>query len=54
MRFPEMQAGEKIPELNEYIEENLIAIEEKLAGMPTDQNKSWGELNALFLRCLEL
>lgn len=49
MNTPELGEGKRIDVINEYLDASIIEIEELLKEYPSDETKSWDELNAIFL-----
>ena len=49
MNTPELGEGKRIDVINEYLDASIIEIEELLKEYPSDEPKTWGELNAIFL-----
>ena len=49
MNTPELGEGKRIDVINEYLDASIIEIEELLKEYPSDEPKSWDELNAIFL-----
>lgn len=49
MQTPEMGTGNRIDEINNYIEDNLAQIENRIADLPKDSPPSWDTLNEIFL-----
>lgn len=49
MSSPEIARGEKIVELNEWIDAEIKNIEAKLAKLPAEKKPDWQELDELFL-----
>jgi predicted nucleotidyltransferase len=52
-RTPELGEGPRIAALNDFIEAELPALEERISKMPHAGKASWEGLNALFLQALE-
>ncbi|MCI7768011.1 MAG: nucleotidyltransferase domain-containing protein [Oscillospiraceae bacterium] len=52
MESPELGSGRRIDVLNDYIEEQLAVIEERLAALPDSEPCGWGELNEAFLNII--
>jgi len=46
---PEKAYGNRIPELDRYIEKNREYVKKYLDGMPDDRNYSWKKLNDIFM-----
>ena len=46
---PELGEGKRIDVINEYLDASIMEIEELLKEYPSDDLKSWDELNAIFL-----
>ncbi len=51
---PETGEGAKIPELNRYIEENIVSLKREISQLPPQKKKPWDGLNQLFLQSLEI
>lgn len=49
----ELGEGAKIPQLNQYIEENLQALQHNIIQMECEASKDWDRLNQLFLQALK-
>ena len=49
MNTPELGEGKRIDVINEYLDSSIVEIEELLKEYPSDEPKSWNELNAIFL-----
>lgn len=49
---PEITEGKKITAINNYLDENIIQIEEIIKTLPDRHGKSWQTLNELFLKLL--
>ena len=52
MNTPELGEGKRIGVINDYLEASILEIEELLKEYPSDDPKSWDELNSIFLRNL--
>ena len=55
MNTPEFGEGKRIDVINNYLDASIEEIEEFLKKYPSDDPKSWDELNTIFLqnlRCL--
>ena len=52
MNTPELGEGKRIDLLNEYIDVSIAEIEELLNEYPSDEHKSWDEINNIFLQNL--
>ena len=52
--LPESGMGEKIPELNRWIDENMEKLKQQADALPNDKNKDWNALNQVFLKCLQI
>ena len=53
MNTPELGEGKRIDVINEYLDASILEIEELLKEYPSDDLKSWDELNAIFLDNLQ-
>ncbi|MDL2220104.1 nucleotidyltransferase domain-containing protein [Eubacteriales bacterium OttesenSCG-928-N14] len=53
MQTPELGEGKRIDELNDYIENNLVALKAAIDTLPSAHQADWGKLNALFLAVIE-
>lgn len=49
---PEIAEGKRFDKVNEYIEKNIVEIEEIINNMPSSHEQSWDELNKIFLSIL--
>jgi predicted nucleotidyltransferase len=49
---PEMGTGQRIDELNEYIDSSILRLKETIAALPSDNKAGWERLNSLFLKTL--
>lgn len=49
----EMDEGKRLDRLNEYIDQNIKEIENKIKFLPSPQDNGWEELNSVFLSCLD-
>lgn len=52
MNTPELGEGKRIGVINDYLDASILEIEELLKEYPSDDPKSWDELNSIFLRNL--
>lgn len=52
MNTPELGEGKRIGVINDYLDASILDIEELLKEYPSDDPKSWDELNSIFLRNL--
>lgn len=52
MQTSELGLGKRLDVLNEYINNSIVEIEEILKTYPLDKQKTWEELNAIFLNNL--
>ena len=52
MNTPELGEGKRIELLNNYLDASIEEIEKSLEEYPSNDPKSWDELNALFLQNL--
>lgn len=52
MKTPEVGVGKRIDKLNDYIEKNIIEIDEILNSLPKIQKATWEELNNIFVTLL--
>jgi predicted nucleotidyltransferase len=50
--IPEFGVGQRIDELNEYIDSSLVSLKEAIDALPPDNKAGWERLNALFLKTL--
>ncbi len=53
MNAPEMKDIPRVSELNDYLDSSIPEIRAVIASMPDERERSWDELNALFLQTLE-
>lgn len=53
MNTPELGEGKRIGVINDYLDASIAEIEELLKEYPSDDAKSWDELNSIFLRNLK-
>ena len=53
MNTPELGEGKRIDVINNYLDASIEEIEELLKEYPSDDPKSWDELNSIFLRNLK-
>ena len=51
---PETATGKHIPELDRYIEKNIIDIRKYADGMTDDRKNNWSEINEIFLKFLDI
>lgn len=49
---PELGEGRRIDELNAYLDANIESIAAAVAAMPEEHERSWDQLNELFLTML--
>ena len=49
MNNPEITEGKRFDKVNEYLDKNIMKIEEIIKSMPSSHEQSWDELNKLFL-----
>ena len=49
MNNPEIGKGKRFDKVNEYIEHNIVEIEEKIKNLPSRNDNGWDELNEIFL-----
>lgn len=54
MYSPEVKLIPRIAALNAYLDSSILEVRERIERLPSDEAKSWGPLNALFLSELEL
>ena len=52
MKTPELGEGKKIQIINDYLDNSIEEIENLLKEYPSDEYKSWNELNEIFLKNL--
>lgn len=52
--IPETQKGNHIPELDEYIKNNIPEIKKYADSIPCDKNNDWSLLDEIFLKCIDL
>lgn len=50
---PEGATGKRLDNVNRYIEENFVRIEGLIKELPCEKQKSWAELNEIFLSLLK-
>lgn len=53
MNSPEIKEIYKIQEINNYIDQSITEIKEKIALLPAEKNSDWDRLNEFFLEELE-
>lgn len=53
MNTPELGEGKRIDVINDYLDASIAEIEKSLNEYPSDDAKSWDELNSIFLRNLK-
>ena len=53
MNKPEITEGKRFDRVNEYIEQNLERLQTLVKNLPDHHNRSWNELNNLFLSLLK-
>ncbi|MBR6385814.1 MAG: nucleotidyltransferase domain-containing protein [Ruminococcus sp.] len=53
MQTPEIGTGKRIDIINEYIDEQLVFLKDKLETMEKEEQKSWEKLDGLFLSLLK-
>lgn len=53
MNNPEIAEGKRFEKVNEYLDREIIEIEEQIKNLPSSCEKSWDELNKLFLSIVE-
>lgn len=51
---PETVAGKHIPELDSFIEKNIINIKKYASSMPDDRKNNWSEINEMFRKFLDI
>lgn len=49
MNNPEIAEGKRFDMVNEYLDRNIIEIEQQIEKIPSSHERSWDELNELFL-----
>ena len=49
---PEITEGKRFDRVNEYIEENIVKIEETIKNLPDKHTQDWEELNKIFINLL--
>ncbi|MCM1315016.1 MAG: nucleotidyltransferase domain-containing protein [Prevotella sp.] len=52
--IPETATGKHIPELDSYIEKNIVNIKKYAGSMSDDRKNNWSEINEMFLKCLDI
>ncbi len=52
MQTPELGMGKRIPELNAYMEQQLVTLNEAAAALPAEPKQGWELLNNVFLELL--
>lgn len=52
MNNPEITEGKRFDRVNEYLDKNIIEIEEIIKDMPSSHEQSWDELNQIFFSIL--
>ena len=50
---PEITTGKRFDRINNYLDKTIEEIEESIAQMPYEKDRSWDELNDLFLKILQ-
>jgi len=50
---PETEMMPRVPELNDYIERNILLIQEQAEQLPGERKSGYGELNEIFLRLVK-
>ena len=53
MQTPEIGTGKRIDIINEYIDEQLVFLKDKLETMEKEEQKGWEKLDGLFLNLLK-
>ena len=53
MNNPEITEGKRFEGLNRYLDRNILEVEEEIKSLPCSHERSWNELNKLFLSILE-
>lgn len=53
MNAPELKYIPRIDVVNDYLDNTIPEIRARIAAMPEERERSWDELNRLFLRTLE-
>ncbi len=53
MNKPEIAEGKRFEKINEYLDRSILEIEEQIKILPSSYEKSWDELNKVFLSVLK-
>ena len=53
MNSSEKEYGDKIPQVNEFIENEFIAINDEISKLSEEKNNQWQPLDKLFLEVLK-
>ena len=51
---PEIAEGKRFEKVNEYLDRNILEIEEQIKCLPSTHQRTWDELNKVFLSVLEM
>ena len=53
MNKPEIAEGKRFERINEYLDRNILEIDEQIKNLPSSREQSWDELNKVFLSVLK-
>ena len=53
MNKTEIAEGKRFEKINEYLDRNILEIEEQIKTLPSSHEQSWDELNSVFLSILK-
>jgi predicted nucleotidyltransferase len=52
MNAPELKVIPRVNAINDYLDKTILEIRDRIASMPDERDRSWSELNQLFLQTL--
>ena len=52
INMPEIAEGKRFERVNEYLDRNILEIEDLIKNLPSNHGKTWSELNSIFLALL--
>lgn len=53
MNKPEISEGKRFERINEYLDRNILEIDEQIKNLPSSHKLGWDELNSVFLSVLK-
>ena len=48
MNNPEITEGKRFEKINEYLDKNILEIEDQIKSLPSAHEQTWNELNNVF------